>query len=675
MSRLLADISRDPALLQWLHNRSRRVFISDESLKAAACTIKASAALPSDVNYRHPSQKNSPDLLPGPSFAQGLVNKTLAPSETEDVGLELDEPGGAPPVVGQDNEPPCNESQSISSARDPRGTVKTTDKICCDQFPPEKFPSPAAPTPVVPGITSDSDAAAKDVATVREESFLESKPVAPTTTETAGSWDCTSVEQRQERATSTPVAPVHDSVHLENVDLLAYSGRVGESSGIYDAVAPSPRAIPENVPIHGSVQEMSDGISGSAARLVAESETEQNQESNPEPCPPSEHKQHVALLDDSEVPCDLTETLYIPVFRTDHFVLGELHSNFSTNSKILMLATQRQTGFSTIARRFVANLFIEDCIEYVEYEWFEGGYLVVAVHTYSFDGSYTARYVVFGHLNSKSGTTIPSRVLMTLNYSELEDCPTCLERDLLCTCEDPIRWYHLPTKKTITWSWSQWITGLYRVQAESGTGHINLALATPQGDLCQDFPLRVSRKGITQDVKITKGRLLSFEYAALLSVDNMYPTMDCQLVDGTDGGRVASVSDASFSAEIIDTSSSGANAKISEMATTGPGLYSSSVTSRDGVAGAVRGDWPPDLGSGRPGGHGDHSSNLGGSEAHQNVSAISKRYFCACGHLFTHRGHYNAHLRAVHMKCVFKLVLLIFFCREHYLSLLTVCLG
>jgi hypothetical protein len=156
---------------------------------------------------------------------------------------------------------------------------------------------------------------------------------------------------------------------------------------------------------------------------------------------------------------------------------------------------------------------------------------------------------------------------------------------------------------------------------------------------------------------------LSFEYAALLSVDNMYPTMDCQLVDDTDGDRVASASDASFSAKIIDTTSSGANAMISEMTTTGPGLYSSSVTSRDEVAGAVSGDWPSDLGSGRRGGgHGDHSSNLVGSEAHQNLSAISKRYFCACGHMFTHRGHYNAHLRAVHMKCVFKLVLLIFFC-------------
>jgi hypothetical protein len=653
MSRLLAEISKDPALLQWLHNRSRRVFISDESLKASACTIKTSAALPQEKNLWHPSQKNSPDLLPGPLFAQNLVETTLGGPEAERVvGSDSDEPVSAPPLVEDDKGPSSSSSASYhsSSAFNLSGSGKTSDETLFDEDLLDAIGGPAAPAPVVVGITSGlPDALAQSEATMREVSSADSTPTVTTSTGTAGSCNCSSAEQRKERAAPWTVDPVQGAVPVESVVGWTGTGLYDHNPDDLDTVPPSSRAILRNGSSHGSFRQAGDDVSPPPTNLVSDLETEQSRESDPEQNPPSERKNYVSLLDDSEVPCDLTETLYIPVFRTDRFILGEMHSNFSANAKVLFIATQRQTRFVTIARRFVANLFIENSIEFVEYEWFEGGFLVVVVHKFAFDGSYTARYVVFAHLNNRSVSNIPSIVLMTLNYNETPDCPTCLEHNLQCICEDPIRWHHVPTKKTSVWSWSQWITGLYRVQSESATGYVNLAVSTPQGDLRQSFALRISRKGVTQDVKITKGRLLSYEYAALLSADNLFPTMDCQLADVTDRRRVLSSSDGSFSAEIIDPSLTRTDGMTSELTTAGQGLCSSGLSSRDEVSAMGGGDWHSDLRSGRQGGHRDHSSSLLGSDVRRK-SVITKRYFCACGHLFTHRGHYNAHLRAVHMK-------------------------
>jgi hypothetical protein len=652
MSRLLAEISEDPALLQWLHNRSRRVFISDESLKASACTIKTSAALPQEKKLWHPSKKASPDLLPGPLFAQNLVETTLGGPKAERVGgPDSDEPVSAPPLVGDDKGPSLSSSASCCSlsAFNLSGSGKTTDETLFDEDLLDAIGGPASPPPDVIGITSGLPGAlAQDEGTMREVSSADSTTVT-TSTGTAGSWNCSQAEQRKESTAAWTVAPLQGVVPFESVDGWTGTEMNDHRPGDLDTVPPCSHAIARNASSHGSLRQTADDVSPPPTNLVADLETKQSRESDPEQNPPSERKNYVSLLDDSEVACDLTETLYIPVFRTDRFILGEMHSNFSTNAKALSIATQRETRFVTIARRFVANLVIQNCIEFVEYEWFEGGFLVVVVHTFAFDGSYTARYVVFAHLNNRSVSNIPSTVLMTLNYNETPDCPTCVERDLPCICEDPIRWHHLPTDKTSVWSWSQWITGFYRVHSKSATGYCNLAVSAPQGDLRQSFALRICRKGISHDLTITKGRLLSYEYAALLSADNMFPTMDCQLADVTGRRRVLPSSDGSYSARIIDASLTGTDAMTGELMTAGLGLCSSGLSSRIDVSAKGGEDWHSDLGSGRQGSHWDHSSRLVGSDVRQK-SIISKRYFCACGHLFTHRGHYNAHLRAVHMK-------------------------
>jgi hypothetical protein len=69
----------------------------------------------------------------------------------------------------------------------------------------------------------------------------------------------------------------------------------------------------------------------------------------------------------------------------------------------------------------VADLCLHDCLEYVEYEWFEGGMLVVATHTFLYDGDYTSRFVVFGPESlekSSDSRSLPSKVLLTLSFVE-----------------------------------------------------------------------------------------------------------------------------------------------------------------------------------------------------------------------------------------------------------------
>jgi hypothetical protein len=345
----------------------------------------------------------------------------------------------------------------------------------------------------------------------------------------------------------------------------------------------------------------------------------------------------LTVTEKETVTCTKTETLFIPVFRRDRYVLGEIYGNLSPNERVLQLLSLDHRSFVSITRRFVANLSIDNCLEYVEYEWFEKGILVVVAHTLMFDGTYRARYVVFGPDDGEAGVLrIPSTVLLTLSFVETPDCPTCTERDVACHCEDPIRWNMLPRKKPSSWSWSQWIGGLYNFQCGQSTGRVNFTVVSPYGEVRRSFALRLERRGITRDVRSTKALLLSYQYASMVSADKSFPVMDFLLLDN---GYRRDPHDSSGALDVPQTSESKmtstnvtedelSSSKAKFLFTLASRFYESTTKSWDS--------------NGKVQPH---------SEARGPMRAVRKQYSCSCGTVFSHLGHYNAHRMAVHMKC------------------------
>jgi hypothetical protein len=280
---------------------------------------------------------------------------------------------------------------------------------------------------------------------------------------------------------------------------------------------------------------------------------------------------------------------------------------------------------------------MDNCLEYVEYEWFEKGILVVVAHTLMFDGAYRARYVVFGPDDGEAGILrMPSTVLLTLSFVETPDCPACTERDVACHCEDPVRWYKHPRKKPKSWSWSQWMGGLYNFQCGQSTGRVNFAFTSPYGEVRRSFALRLERKGVTRDIRGAKALLLGYQYASMVSADKSFPAMDFLLLGNGYGRDQRDSSGATNVPQSVES-------KITRRNVTDDILSSSKATSplhlAPRISASTTKSWDSN-GKVHP-----HSETRG------PMRAMRKQYSCRCGSVFSHLGHYNAHQMAVHMKC------------------------
>jgi hypothetical protein len=591
MSRLLAEISQDPPLLQWLHTRSRSTYISEDCLAAAAYTVQSSSLLHADdAEAQHPARKAGLGHLPRPSITSPAPESSEQPTGRPRAAMHKTRLGCTSLAGGSSA---CRSSQPTrTSSRTPERSIaveKTMDATAGSAGPPARVireNNNCSQTEGMASITCDDSGnttvasapvqAIHQGGTSPDDALLLADAMKR---DTVAVVDCDTAEQRIE--TETPFRAVCDSMFLQHGDTIVSMTTHACQPGELQIACPYSLPIPAGPPRQSATCETVGKWPGAKAMPpLQEPEAKLREKTRVGSFPPTEEHKFSPRQDPKHVSWKPIETLFIPVFMNERFALGEIHGSLSTSAKALIRATHREKPFVSISRKFVANLAIENCIEFVEYEWFEGGYLVTAVHTILFDGSYTARFVVFGQQNSKNNSGIPSTVLMKLDYSETADCQMCIERDIDCTCEDPVRSHHLSTQKTNSGSWSQWLTGLHRLQSRPSTAHVRMSFSKEQVELNKAFTLRIQRKEMIEVVRSTKARSLICQYAALLSTKNTFLTTDLVLSCGMDRHR--GMSD-SFPGEFIESSVTGTRDSRNNATASGLGFSSSGLLSEDDV--------------------------------------------------------------------------------------------
>jgi hypothetical protein len=112
----------------------------------------------------------------------------------------------------------------------------------------------------------------------------------------------------------------------------------------------------------------------------------------------------------------------------------------------------------------------------------------------------------------------------------------------------------------------------------------------------------------------------------------------------------------SLPGEFIESSVTGTRDSRNNATASGLGFSSSGLLSEDDVFIKREGSCRSGLGSDQGCSLVDHSSGLySNNNTARTKRMMKKRYRCRCGHEFSRLGHYNAHLRAVHMKYVVSL--------------------
>lgn len=300
-----------------------------------------------------------------------------------------------------------------------------------------------------------------------------------------------------------------------------------------------------------------------------------------------------------------TESLFIPMFRRGRYVLGELYGKLSPNSLALSILRHGASPLEQVCRRFVVDLSAEDMLEFVEYEWFSNGLLVVSMHEINLNGDYQGQSIVlctFGandNADTRVSSRTPSRVLMRMTFDEKVDCPACMQPRADCRCrgQEPAKQRILENYKNSS-SWSTWVAALCSTRKGNSTNTASITISTPMGDMKGAQTFRLQQH-------CSKGRdvgavLLRRKYAQTIlgRLENPYPEVaisdeDIFFTISQYGGR--------------------------------PDPADSSPQER--LDGSIHGT------------HGERSS-----------ASSKKSIACSCGRIFTHRGHYNVHVLSVHMR-------------------------
>lgn len=218
-------------------------------------------------------------------------------------------------------------------------------------------------------------------------------------------------------------------------------------------------------------------------------------------------------------PPETAENLFIPVFRRNspakdgkpatRIVLGDLYGDCSPNALAIRMLSQSMDGPPPVqvARRFVVNLDqAPDALEFLEYEWFSNGKLVVSMHTFDLDGDYGGTSVVLqcDHEISSAadGNSIDLgqedlSVCMRLKFSEYRDCASCGAPRAVCPCPGPSgSLLSLPkpgTSEQLTWK--TWQTALAKTRnGATSTLIVDIYANTPFGVMENRVRFRVSQK-------------------------------------------------------------------------------------------------------------------------------------------------------------------------------------
>lgn len=218
-------------------------------------------------------------------------------------------------------------------------------------------------------------------------------------------------------------------------------------------------------------------------------------------------------------PTETAENLFIPVFRRNsagkdgkpgrRIVLGDLYGDCSPNAMAIRMLSQSVDGPPPVqvARRFVVDLDQSpDALEFLEYEWFSNGKLVVSMHTFDLDGDYGGTSVVLQcdhEISAAAGGDVIDlgqedlSVCMRLKFSEYRDCASCGAPRAVCPCPGPSGpLLSLPKEGTSEQlTWETWQTALAKTRnGATSTLIVDISANTPFGVMENRVRFRVSQK-------------------------------------------------------------------------------------------------------------------------------------------------------------------------------------
>lgn len=191
-----------------------------------------------------------------------------------------------------------------------------------------------------------------------------------------------------------------------------------------------------------------------------------------------------------------TESLFVPLFRKGQFVLGDLHGEISPNGLGLRMMTMTMQGTAPvqIARRFCVDLSICDAIEFLEYEWFSDGNVIVTMHSVDLDGDYSGISIVLDCSENDEVASpraisgdigSPLKVVMRANYTETVDCDSCHANRASCSCpQSKAKVVDLaPNGSETCIDWASWMSAFVSTRTCVSTTTASLRAVTPMGEL------------------------------------------------------------------------------------------------------------------------------------------------------------------------------------------------
>lgn len=369
-----------------------------------------------------------------------------------------------------------------------------------------------------------------------------------------------------------------------------------------------------------------------------------------------------------------TASLFIPMYRRGSLVLGQLYGPMSPNTLALAGLCAPQPPPTPRSRRFVVDLASTNPIEFVEYEWFTDGKLAVSLHDMTEDGVYSGQTIIFDG-KAAPGSPVPSRVAMRLYYSE---APQSGRTPLPPDWRDRLS------------SWESWTRQFASLRA--GSTRVTVRFTVPRPD---ELPIQGERiTNLTEECAVGE---CGFQMSSANKLVRMFlqaagmfvshPSQDQPVADSADRRAFTDAVKALYDEDdreatleeflSPDTEPMGAETSsalvpsplspqktatstaalpversppIQPSALSAPAVSLLDPVAPDAAPPPKTVDAPPAVKSPAPPNVAAPTA-VTSRPAYAGISKPGAReHVCECGMRFSHRGHFNAHRRAVHEK-------------------------
>lgn len=386
-----------------------------------------------------------------------------------------------------------------------------------------------------------------------------------------------------------------------------------------------------------------------------------------------------------------TASLFMPMYRRSSFVLGQLYGPMSPNTLALALLSAPAPPPTPRSRRFVVDLASEKPVEFVEYEWLSDGKLCISLHEVNHSGCYEGETLVFAGPRTPA-SPVPSNLVMTLNYREApqpDRAPDSI----------PVDWRAQPV------SWESWTVVFARLRSGSAVVTTKVTIPSPpnkqQPPFSKEFQTLLREECAVGEAgfQATSANKLVRMFLQAQGMFISHPAQD-EAVSRRAEQRAFTDAVAGLYAEEEDDpmefATAGAPMLIEsggDPATVGntlahpevadaarlldeellrnppppvpefeaqPAAWNNEISSSASIS-PLGTDESGDSSPGSPGpaaSSGPSSSStfpvapalLEAEMKPEKRAAAAREHVCNCGMRFLHRGHYNAHRRAVHEK-------------------------